>query len=135
MKMRKQQFRIGELAKRLDVERFVIRFWEKQFELKPSRSTGKQRYYSELDLEKFTQIKTLLYKRGFTIVGAKQELNGKAGTQSKIIPAATATPATRDGSKELQSKVKELQAELDKQREQFKKKMCELRKQLKSIEL
>ncbi|NBV40709.1 MerR family transcriptional regulator, partial [bacterium] len=29
MKMARKQYRIGELAKELNVERFVIRFWEK----------------------------------------------------------------------------------------------------------
>ena len=34
MKMEKRKFRIGELAKLLEVERFVIRFWEKEFSIK-----------------------------------------------------------------------------------------------------
>ena len=75
MKMQQRQFRIGELAKRLDVEKFVIRFWEKEFNVKTQRSDGKQRFYSERDAERFELIKDLLYKQGFTIAGAKQRLN------------------------------------------------------------
>lgn len=74
MKMAKKQFRIGELAKRLAVERFVIRFWEKEFELSASRSSGKQRFYSEEDYATFSTIKQLLYNEKFTISGAKKQL-------------------------------------------------------------
>lgn len=74
MKMRKRQFRIGELAHHLDVEKFVIRFWEKEFDMNTTRSTGGQRFYDDNDIEKFALIKELLYKKGFTIAGAKQQL-------------------------------------------------------------
>lgn len=75
MKMQKKQFRIGDLAKRLNVERFVIRFWEKEFNLKPQRSDGGQRFYEERDYNKFQQIKELLHHKGFTINGARQQLS------------------------------------------------------------
>ncbi|MCK5632427.1 MerR family transcriptional regulator [bacterium] len=74
MKMQKRKFRIGELAKRLNVERFVIRFWEKEFQLKAVRSGGGQRFYEERDFKTFKQIKELLYNKGFTINGARQQL-------------------------------------------------------------
>ncbi len=73
MKMQKKQFRIGELAKNLQVERFVIRFWEKEFNVTGNRSQGGQRFYEEKDLEKFRSIKKLLYEQGFTIAGAKKQ--------------------------------------------------------------
>lgn len=74
MKDYKQQFRIGELAKKLNIERFVIRFWEKEFGLRAQRSEGGQRYYAQKDLERFQHIKTLLYEKGLTIAGAKKAL-------------------------------------------------------------
>lgn len=77
MRMQKKQFRIGELAKRLNVERFVIRFWEKEFNIRPTRSDGGQRFYQEKDFNTFKQIKKLLYENGFTISGARQQLTTK----------------------------------------------------------
>ena len=74
MKMRKKQFRIGELATKLGVERFVIRFWEKEFNINSYRSQGGQRFYDERDEKKFFRIKELLYDKGFTISGAKKQL-------------------------------------------------------------
>lgn len=74
MKMEKRKFRIGELANKLDVERFVIRFWEKEFKVQTTRSSGGQRFYSEEDYQTFKQIKDLLHKQGFTIAGARKQL-------------------------------------------------------------
>jgi len=72
--MQKRTFRIGHLAKELDVERFVVRFWEKEFSVKTKRTDGGQRFYDEEDFEKFKLIKQLLYKEGFTIAGAKKQI-------------------------------------------------------------
>ncbi|HEV2601695.1 MAG TPA: MerR family transcriptional regulator [Candidatus Babeliales bacterium] len=95
MKMQKRQFRIGELAKKLEVEKFVIRFWEKEFNLAPSRSIGGQRFYSEDDFTTFSKIKSLLYSQKFTISGAKKQL---------AIPAATVmTPRTTMPQKPTQT--------------------------------
>jgi DNA-binding transcriptional MerR regulator len=74
MKMERRKFRIGELARKVEVEQFVIRFWEKEFDIKSKRSTGGQRFYDEKDLSRFKKIKELLYKKKFTIAGAKEEL-------------------------------------------------------------
>ena len=74
MKMEKRKFRIGELANQLNVERFVIRFWEKEFNIKSQRSHGGQRFYSTEDLNTFKTVKELLYEKRFTIAGAKQML-------------------------------------------------------------
>lgn len=90
MKMAKKQFRIGELADRLQVKRFVIRFWEKEFELSASRSTGKQRFYSEEDYATFSTIKQLLYHEKFTISGAKKQLSA----EKRCIPSTSSIRST-----------------------------------------
>ncbi len=93
MKTQKKQFRIGELAKKLNVEKFVVRFWEKEFNLKPHRSTGGQRFYQEQNVNTFKQIKELLYEQGFTITGAKKILKQKNNTHiiasQKIVDSPT----------------------------------------------
>jgi len=81
MRMQKRKFRIGELAKHLNVEKFVVRFWEKEFGMSTIRSDGGQRFYDEDDLNRFQTIKTLLYDQGFTIAGARKYLDdGKPAT-------------------------------------------------------
>jgi len=74
MKMSKRQYRIGDLAVALNVEKFVIRFWEKELGIKSHRSKGGQRFYEEKDFKKFELIKNLLYQKKFTLAGAKKEL-------------------------------------------------------------
>jgi DNA-binding transcriptional MerR regulator len=79
VKTNKQRFRIGELAHNLNVESFVIRFWEKEFSIKASRSEGGQRFYDQKHLNTFLKIKELLYEKKFTIAGAKEALkSGKS---------------------------------------------------------
>lgn len=86
MKMKKRNFRIGELADHLGLERFVIRFWEKEFNIKGQRSDGGQRFYQEKDIQKFETIKSLLYDQGFTIAGAKKYMK-ENGTKKPQTPA------------------------------------------------
>lgn len=85
MRMSKRQYRIGELAKRLKVKKFVIRFWEKELDIKPDRSPGGQRFYEEKDFETFKLVKTLLYEKKYTIAGAKKELNKLIKQHKKIV--------------------------------------------------
>jgi DNA-binding transcriptional MerR regulator len=89
--MQKRKFRIGELAKKLELERFVVRFWEKEFTIKTKRSQGSQRFYDENDLKKFEQIKRLLYEEGFTIVGAKKKLKDKPAHKNETVIASQKT--------------------------------------------
>lgn len=88
MKMQKKQFRIGVLAKELAVEKFVIRFWEKEFHIKSGRSVGGQRYYTAQDVELFKKIKELLYEKKFTIAGAKEALQDK---NAKVVASTRTT--------------------------------------------
>jgi DNA-binding transcriptional MerR regulator len=74
MKMERRKFRIGELSRKIGVEQFVIRFWEKEFDIESKRSNGGQRFYDEKDYRRFKRIKDLLYEKKFTIAGAKEEL-------------------------------------------------------------
>jgi DNA-binding transcriptional MerR regulator len=71
----KAYFRIGEVSRILDVEPYVVRYWESEFKtVKPKRSTADHRLYRRKDLEELLAIKELLYRDHFTIRGAKQEL-------------------------------------------------------------
>jgi DNA-binding transcriptional MerR regulator len=71
----KEYFRIGEVSKILDVDTYVIRFWESEFKsIKPIRTETYQRLYRKKDLEELMIIKNLLYTDKFTISGAKRQL-------------------------------------------------------------
>ncbi|MCA9770010.1 MerR family transcriptional regulator [Candidatus Dependentiae bacterium] len=122
MKMEKRRFRIGQLAKHLGVEKFVIRFWEKEFNLVTHRSSGGQRFYDEKDLEQFKKIRELLYERGFTIAGAQKQLEKDLVpiTVRPSIKTNIITPDKQNVSKEqkeLESQLRNLQKQLVKLRE------------------
>lgn len=86
----KQYFRIGEVAEIADVESYVLRFWETEFDtLKPSKSKSNQRRYSRKDVELVLRIRDLLYEECFTIPGARRQLRRKKGLDSSTVPART----------------------------------------------
>jgi DNA-binding transcriptional MerR regulator len=128
MKMQKRKFRIGELAKILNVERFVIRFWEKEFLLKPTRSEGGQRFYDEKDLERFKQIKELLYEKGFTIAGARKQLKFKLNVPTNNTTIIASQKTTFD-VEEKQPKVQD-KASIEEQIIQLQKQLLKLRELL-----
>lgn len=72
----KRYFRIGEVSAITAIEPYVLRYWETEFSrINPARSRSGQRLYRKRDIESIFEIKDLLYKKKFTIAGAKQHLN------------------------------------------------------------
>ncbi len=71
----KTYFKIGEVAKLLEVEPYVLRYWETEFEvLAPEKTKSGQRVYQRDDIELLLQIRSLLYEEMFTIAGARRQL-------------------------------------------------------------
>lgn len=134
MKISQQKFRIGQLAQRLGIERFVVRFWEKEFGIKGFRSEGGQRFYDEKDLKKFLLIKDLLYTKGFTIAGAKKHMKDNKSSAQKVlneahIIASSITTMEADES-EQRKKRTELPEDISAQIVQLQKKLLKLRELL-----
>ncbi len=70
-------FKIGDVAQLCGVETYVLRFWESQFpQLKPNKSGTGQRLYRRRDVEMALEIKRLVHSEGYTLVGARQALEG-----------------------------------------------------------
>ena len=71
-------YRIGEACKQLDIQPYVLRYWETEFPvLSPRKSKAGQRVYSEEELQLIQRIKQLLYEEGYTIAGAKKKLESE----------------------------------------------------------
>jgi DNA-binding transcriptional MerR regulator len=93
--------KIGEAARALGVEAYVLRFWETQFAfLRPHHASSSHRIYQPKDLELFRMVKRLLHGDGYTIAGAKKHIR-EVGLErlcgepapAPIVPAArAATP-------------------------------------------
>ncbi|MGE0207047.1 MAG: MerR family transcriptional regulator [Candidatus Babeliales bacterium] len=110
----KEQFRIGKLAQELGVKRFVIRFWEKEFNISPSRTSGGQRFYQQEDYNQFKLIKELLYEKGFTIAGAKKVLTQHTKKTALMLPTQKKEDASQKNSldQDLINQIKLLQKQL-----------------------
>jgi DNA-binding transcriptional MerR regulator len=73
----KRYFTIGEVSELCGVKPHVLRYWEQEFEqLKPVKRRGNRRYYQRGDVIMIRQIRSLLYEQGFTIGGARKQLEG-----------------------------------------------------------
>jgi DNA-binding transcriptional MerR regulator len=71
----KQTFKIGEVCEMLQLEPYVLRYWESEFEdLNPQKNAMGQRVYRTRDIEIIYLIKKLLYEEGYTIIGARRQL-------------------------------------------------------------
>ncbi len=99
-----RSYRIGQACKRLDIQPYVLRYWETEFPaLSPDKSKSGQRVYTEEDLEVIRRIKELLYDEGFTIAGAKKRLEAEltsGGPQTRPEPSADVAPAEPEPSAE-----------------------------------
>ena len=66
---------ISEVAVELDLQPYVIRFWESQFkQIKPMRRKGGRRYYRPRDIDFIRGLKDLLHKKNHTIKKVKDTI-------------------------------------------------------------
>lgn len=71
----KVYFRIGEVARLLEVPTHVLRFWETEFRsVRPQKSRAGQRVYSRKDVERLALIRRLLKEERYTLEGARKIL-------------------------------------------------------------
>jgi DNA-binding transcriptional MerR regulator len=71
----KQYFSISEASVLCGVKAHVLRYWEQEFtQLSPLKRKGNRRYYQRHDLVLARQIRDLLYGKGYTIHGAREQL-------------------------------------------------------------
>jgi MerR family transcriptional regulator/heat shock protein HspR len=60
---------ISVAARMVGIETHTLRYYERIGLLQPYRSKGKIRYYSEADIERLRQIKTLMSDLGINLAG------------------------------------------------------------------
>lgn len=105
----KRYFTIGEVSELCAVKPHVLRYWEQEFPmLKPVKRRGNRRYYQRKDVILIRQIRHLLYEQGFTISGARAQLD--SGTQ----PETVAKVVKADEQQVIQTVRKELEELLKK---------------------
>jgi len=75
----KKYFNIGEVAKLLNVNPSLIRFWEEKFDLiNPKKNKKGKRKYTNKDIDIIKNIYSLVKKKGFTLNGANKKIKRDA---------------------------------------------------------
>ena len=73
--IKKLYYSISEVSKITDLEQYVLRYWESEFEqLKPAKNRAGNRIYTNRDIKMILYIRKLLREERYTIEGAKQVL-------------------------------------------------------------
>lgn len=115
----KLYYKIGEVCEIIEVESYVLRYWETEFPgLTPPKNKAGQRTYRPKDIELLLEIRKLLYEDGFTISGARKQLASKARIRAT---EESPSPASKSGKKHLPAKnrppasqrINEVRAELE----------------------
>tara|TARA_B110000858_G_C17525592_1_gene346810 strand:+ start:138 stop:473 length:336 start_codon:yes stop_codon:yes gene_type:complete len=73
--IKKVYYSIGEVADLFNVNKSLIRFWEKEFSIiRPKKNKKGNRFFTKKDIENFKIIFHLVKERGYTLAGAKKKL-------------------------------------------------------------
>ncbi len=82
--MKKLYYSISEVSRICDLEQYVLRYWETEFDqLKPAKNSSGNRIYTNKDIKMILLIKKLLKEEKYTIEGAKKILkNYNIGDES-----------------------------------------------------
>ena len=121
----KLYFSISEVAELTGVKAHVLRYWESEFpDLRPKKNRAGNRSYREKDIRLVMLIRDLLYKQGYTIQGARNQLQRMRREEPGTVAATTGgvlefppQAAPQDKSRELLGVMKrellELRKKLD----------------------
>jgi len=116
--------KIGEAAKVIGVEAYVLRFWETQFALlRPKHARSKHRFYQPRDIETLKLIKRLLHQEGFTIAGA-----------NKYIRENGIDPANIESASAKTDKIAETSSKPVSTNSETRRALAEMRRDLESIQ-
>jgi DNA-binding transcriptional MerR regulator len=129
--IKKLYYSISEVSKITDLEQYVLRYWESEFEqLKPQKNRAGNRVYSNKDIKLILHIKQLLREERYTIEGAKQilktwtteqegkqetlfETEEKPATQAAHTPAPAAAPAAPAAIESFKADLREVRSLLE----------------------
>ncbi len=98
--IQKRYHSISEVAKMLDVNPSLLRFWEKQFkQIQPKTNARGKRAYRQEDIDVIRRIYDLVKVQGLTLEGARKAMSARKGEAKErgaqaafAAQAATAMP-------------------------------------------
>jgi len=115
--IKKLYYSISEVSKIADLEQYVLRYWESEFEqLKPAKNRAGNRIYTNRDIKLILYIKKLLRDERYTIEGAKQVLKSYTpddDTGEQLVLIDSPKPKIRIIDEQLRSDVTEVKRFLE----------------------
>jgi len=86
LSIKKLYYSISEVSKITNIEQYVLRYWETEFEqLQPQKNRAGNRIYTNKDIQLILYIKELLRGRKYTIEGAKKILDEYEQAKQPIV--------------------------------------------------
>ena len=86
LSIKKLYYSISEVSKITDIEQYVLRYWETEFEqLTPQKNRAGNRIYTNKDIRLILYIKELLREKKYTIEGAKKILENYEQDKKTIV--------------------------------------------------
>jgi DNA-binding transcriptional MerR regulator len=82
-----KHYLVTEVCRKVGVVPHILRYWEKEFAIKPARNSAGRRIYTEAQVERLQVIKHLIRAERLTVAGARLQL---ARVPPQSSPAAVA---------------------------------------------
>ena len=117
----KLYYSISEIGEMVTVPPYVLRFWEKEFPtLRPKKNRAGNRTYQRKDIEQVVRIRDLLYKEGYTILGARHKMKCDRGPNECAARAeGTEAAPAGDSCQQLRRELHEIRREVEELLELF----------------
>ena len=97
LSIKKLYYSISEVSKITDIEQYVLRYWETEFEqLKPQKNRAGNRIYTNKDIQLIMYIKELLRDKKYTIEGAKKILEDYTHGKAAQVSSTAKQPAVEE---------------------------------------
>jgi DNA-binding transcriptional MerR regulator len=122
LSIKKLYYSISEVSKITDIEQYVLRYWETEFEeLSPQKNRAGNRIYTNKDIRLILYIKELLREKKYTIEGAKKILENYEQDKKPIVEVKEKKSlAEVELSKEIEIDSDSLKEDLEEIRETLK---------------
>ena len=112
--IKKLYYSIGDVSEITGLKQYVLRYWETEFSiLNPSKNSAGNRTYKDNDIKIIKHIQELLYKRKFTIKGAKQYLKDYYANENKSNIVNISQSNINNDLKEIKKKLEHIISIID----------------------
>ncbi|MBP3738045.1 MAG: MerR family transcriptional regulator [Muribaculaceae bacterium] len=99
----KKFYKIGDVAKILELPESTLRYWETQFTIiKPRRNAKNIRFYTPNDIEIIRKIYYLVKEKGFKLDAAQAQIRANRDGVDKRYDVVTRLKGVKEQLKELQ---------------------------------